>query len=98
MIYLLNIKQKKRILSPTSDSQLTSMINLLYELKYCCAPVLCWFKCLACRYLANYNIRSVIHIGGNNINFKDVNDINVKRIAEDIINIGKKCQIIRYRN
>ena len=34
---------------------------------------------------------SVIHIGGNNINVKDINDINVKRIAEDIINIGKKC-------
>ena len=33
---------------------------------------------------------SVIHIGGNNINFKGINDINVKRIAEDTINIGKK--------
>ena len=34
---------------------------------------------------------SVIHIGGNNIIFKSINDIIVKRIAEDIINIGKKC-------
>ena len=34
---------------------------------------------------------SVIHIVGNIINFKNTNDINVKRIAEDIINIGKKC-------
>ena len=34
---------------------------------------------------------SVIHIGGNNINFKGIKDINVKRIAEDILNIGKKC-------
>ena len=34
---------------------------------------------------------SVIHIEGNNINFKGTNDANVKRIAEDIINIGKKC-------
>ena len=31
----------------------------------------------------------VIHIGGNT-NFKGINDINVKRITEDIINIGKK--------
>ena len=34
---------------------------------------------------------SVIQIGANKINFKDINDINVKRIAEDIINVGKKC-------
>ena len=34
---------------------------------------------------------SVIHIGCNNISFKYLNDINVKRIAEDIINIGKRC-------
>ena len=34
---------------------------------------------------------SVVRIGGNNINFRGINDINVKRIAEDIINIGKKC-------
>ena len=34
---------------------------------------------------------SVIYTGGNNINFKGVNDINVKRIAENMINIGKKC-------
>ena len=33
---------------------------------------------------------SVIHIGGNNINFKGIDDTNVKRIAEDIINTGKK--------
>ena len=33
---------------------------------------------------------SVIQIEGNNINFKGINDINVKRIEEDIINIGKK--------
>ena len=33
---------------------------------------------------------SVVHIGGKNINFRGINDINVKRIAEDIINIGKK--------
>ena len=32
---------------------------------------------------------SVLHIGGNT-NFKGINDINVKRITEDIINIGKK--------
>ena len=32
---------------------------------------------------------SVIYIGGNT-NFKGINDINVKRITEDIINIGKK--------
>ena len=30
-------------------------------------------------------------IGGKNTNFKAINDINVKSIAEDIINIGKKC-------
>ena len=34
---------------------------------------------------------AVIHIGGNNINVKGINDIKVKRNAEDIINIGKKC-------
>ena len=34
---------------------------------------------------------SVIQIGGNSIDFEDIDDINVKRIAEDIINIGKKC-------
>ena len=33
---------------------------------------------------------TVVHIGGKNINFRGINDINVKRIAEDIINIGKK--------
>ena len=33
---------------------------------------------------------SVVHIGGKNINFRGINDINVKRIAEDIINNGKK--------
>ena len=34
---------------------------------------------------------SVIHIGGNKINFIDINDINVKRIAEDTLKTGKKC-------
>ena len=33
---------------------------------------------------------SVIHIGGNHLNFKGKNDINVERIAEDMMNIGKK--------
>ena len=33
---------------------------------------------------------SVIHIGGNNVNFKGINDINVQSIAEDMMNIGKK--------
>ena len=27
---------------------------------------------------------------GNNINFKGMNNINIKRVAEDTINIGKK--------
>ena len=34
---------------------------------------------------------SVIYIQENNINFKGINDINVKRIADNIINIRKKC-------
>ena len=40
---------------------------------------------------------SVIHIAGNNINFKGINDINVKKIAEDIINIGKKCAVLAVK-
>ena len=32
-----------------------------------------------------------MHIADNNIIFNGINDIVVKRIAEDIINIGKKC-------
>ena len=35
----------------------------------------------------------VIHIGGNNINFKGINDINLKRIAEDVIKLERNVQI-----
>ena len=36
---------------------------------------------------------SVIHIGGDNINFKGINDINLKRIPEDIIKLERNVQI-----
>ena len=32
----------------------------------------------------------LMHIGDNIIHFKAINDINLKKIAEDIINLGKK--------
>ena len=34
---------------------------------------------------------SVIHVGGNNINYKNLEDINVDDISENIANVGKKC-------
>ena len=40
---------------------------------------------------------SVIHIGGNDINFKGINDINVKRIPENIIHTGKNVQILTVK-
>ena len=54
MTYLLNIRQKKRILSPTSGKQWTSVINLLYELKHFYAPVL--VQKFGMQDLGNYNI------------------------------------------
>ena len=40
---------------------------------------------------AQKQVVSVIHTEVNNINFEGINDINVKRIAEDIKNTGKNC-------
>ena len=34
---------------------------------------------------------SIIHVGGNNINYKNLEDINVDEISENIANVGKKC-------
>ena len=34
---------------------------------------------------------SIIHVGGNNINYKNLEDINVGEIFENIANVGKKC-------
>ena len=34
---------------------------------------------------------SIIHVGGNNINYKNLEDINVDGISENIANVGKKC-------
>ena len=34
---------------------------------------------------------SIIHVGGNNINYKNLEDVNVDKISESIVNIGKKC-------
>ena len=34
---------------------------------------------------------TIIHIGGNNINYKDLDAIDENKIADDIINIGIKC-------
>ena len=33
---------------------------------------------------------SIIHVGGNNINYKNLEDINVDEISENIANVGKK--------
>ena len=34
---------------------------------------------------------SIIHVGGNNVNLKNLEDINVDEISENIVNVGKKC-------
>ena len=34
---------------------------------------------------------SIIHVGGNNINYKNLEDINVDEISENIANVGEKC-------
>ena len=34
---------------------------------------------------------SIIHVGGNSINYKNLKDINVDEISENIANVGKKC-------
>ena len=34
---------------------------------------------------------SIIHVGGNNINYKNLEDINIDEISENIANVGKKC-------
>ena len=34
---------------------------------------------------------SMIHVGDNNINYKNLEDINVDEISENIANVGKKC-------
>ena len=34
---------------------------------------------------------SIIHVGGNNVNLKNLEDINVNEISENIVNVGKKC-------
>ena len=34
---------------------------------------------------------TIIHIGGNNVNYKDLAEVDVNKIAEDIINVGVKC-------
>ena len=33
----------------------------------------------------------IIHVGGNNINYKNLEDVNVDEIPENIANVGKKC-------
>ena len=34
---------------------------------------------------------STIHVGGNNINYKNLEDTNVGEIFENIADVGKKC-------
>ena len=34
---------------------------------------------------------SIIHVEGNNVNLKNLEDINVDEISENIVNVGKKC-------
>ena len=36
---------------------------------------------------------SIIHVGGNNINYKNLEDINVDEISENIANVGKNVQV-----
>ena len=41
-------------------------------------------------YVTPHDI-SIIHVGGNNVNLQNLEDINVDEISVNIVNVGKKC-------